>query len=312
MSPRTLPRTAEELRTVLGRFPGLSEKVLDVKPVLGGLTNSNWRVDVDGEAESYFVKVPGPGTEAFVDRATATAASRQAAEMGVGPDIVYCDAETGIEVSEFLEGYQPCTAWDVGRPDVCAQLMHLFRMWNSGPVLPQTKTVFDMVDEHREQVLRDGTVMPGWVLEVLAAYDDAKARFLASGLDIVPCHNDPGAGNYMRSITDPGKPMRLIDYDYASNNERAYEIAVFVGFNFFDEVQTRHAIESYFGHFDSRMWARVQVIRAVADVKWGLWGLVNARAWAGDFDYYKYGLWDLRRAQYEILAPDWPTQLSRL
>ena len=74
--------------------------------------------------------------------------------------------------------------------------------------------------------------------------------------------------------------MKLIDYDYASNNERAYEIGVFVGFNFFDEAQTRHAIESYFGRCDPRIWARVQVIRVVADVKWGLWGLVNARAWA--------------------------------
>ena len=140
--------------------------------------------------------------------------------MGVGPAVFYCDPETGIEVSEFLDGYQPCTAWDVGRPEVCAELMGLFRTWHSGPALPQTKTVFDMVEEHREQVLRDGTVMPAWVHEVLAAYDEAKARFLAAGLDIVPCHNDPGAGNYMRSITDPSRPMKLIDYDYASNNER--------------------------------------------------------------------------------------------
>ena len=204
--------------------------------MVGGLTNSNYRVDVDGDPQAYFVKVPGPGTEGFIDRATASAASLQAAEMGVGPTLFHYDPETGIEVSEFLEGYQPCTAWDVGRPEVCAQLMGLFRMWHSGPTLPQTKTVFDMVEEHREQVLRDGTVMPAWVLEVLAAYDEAKARFLAAGMDIVPCHNDPGAGNYMRSITDPSKPMRLIDYDYASNNERAYEIGVFVGFNFFDEA----------------------------------------------------------------------------
>ena len=220
--------------------------------MVGGLTNSNYRVDVDGDAQSYFVKVPGPGTEGFIDRATASAASVQAAEMGVGPTVFYSDPETGIEVSEFLDGYQPCTAWDVGRPEVCAELMGLFRTWHSGPTLPQTKTVFDMVEEHREQVLRDGTVMPPWVLEVLAAYDEAKARFLAAGLDIVPCHNDPGAGNYMRSITDPSKPMKLIDYDYASNNERAYEIGVFVGFNFFDEEQTRHAIESYFGRCEPR------------------------------------------------------------
>ena len=203
MSQSAVPRTSDELHAVLARFPGWGDKSFEVTPVVGGLTNSNYRVDVDGEPQSYFVKVPGPGTEGFIDRATASAASVQAAEMGVGPTVFYFDPETGIEVSEFLDGYQPCTAWDVGQPDVCAELMGLFRTWHSGPALPQTKTVFDMVEEHREQVLRDGTVMPAWVPEVLAAYDEAKARFLAAGMDIVPCHNDPGAGNYMRSITEP-------------------------------------------------------------------------------------------------------------
>jgi thiamine kinase-like enzyme len=312
MSQSTLPTTGDELHAVIARFPGWADRSYEVSPVLGGLTNSNWRVDVENDPQAYFVKVPGPGTEAFIDRATATAASLQAAKMGVGPAVYYHDPETGIEVGEFLDGYQPCTAWEVSLPEVCAELMRLFRMWHSGPELPQTKTVFDMVEEHREQVFRDGTVMPPWVHEVLAAYDEAKARFLAAGLDIVPCHNDPGAGNYMRSITDSGRPMKLIDYDYASNNERSYEIGVFVGFNFFDADQTRHAIESYCGRCDPQMWARVQVIRTVADVKWGLWGLVNARAWSGDFDYYKYGLWDLQRAHFEILAPGWEDQLRRL
>lgn len=312
MSRAALPTTSDELHAALAHFGVWGDRPFVVSRVLGGLTNSNWRVDVEGDRRAYFVKVPGPGTEGFIDRATASAASLQAAKMGVGPAVFYCDPDTGIEVGEFLEGYQPCTAWEVSLPEVCAELMGLFRTWHSGPVLPQTKTVFDMADEHREQVLRDGTVMPGWVQEVLAAYDEAKARFLAAGLDIVPCHNDPGAGNYMRFIADASRPMRLIDYDYASNNERSYEIGVFVGFNFFDADQTRHAIESYFGHCDPQMWARVQVIRTVADVKWGLWGLVNSRAWSGDFDYYKYGLWDLRRAHFEILAPDWSDQLRRL
>jgi thiamine kinase-like enzyme len=312
MSENKLPQTGDELHALLVRLALWQGKPFRLAKVLGGLTNSNWRVDVEGDRQAYFVKVPGPGTEKFIDRATANAASRQAAAMNVGPALVFCDPATGVEVSEFLEGYQPCTAWEVGQPEICARVMDLFRTWNSGPALPQTKTAFDMAEEHRAQVLRDGTVLPRWAEEVLVVYDEARQRFLAAGLDIVPCHNDPGAGNYMRAIADLRKPMRLIDYDYASNNERSYEIGVFVGFNFFDEQQTRHAIESYFGRCDPQMWARVQVSRVVADVKWGLWGLVNARAWNGDFDYYKYGLWDLRRAQFEMLAPEWPRLLGQL
>ena len=312
MSRNERAETGDSLRTVLARAPGWSDKSLMLSPVMGGLTNVNWRIDVDGDPRSYFVKVPGPGTEQFIKRDTVNAASRQAAELGVGPEVFFYDPDTGIEVSEFLVDYRSSTMEDLSQPDAIAQVMDLYRTWHAGPALPQTKTMLDMVEEHREQVRRDGTVMPPWVEEVLSAYDEAAASFLAAGLDIVPCHNDPNPSNFMRSTAEPLQPMQLIDYDYASNNDRSYEIGVFVGGYFFDEDQTRQAIEHYFGRSDPQLWARVQVSRVIADVKWGLWALVNARVWGGDFDYYKYGLWDLRRAHFDIQATGWRDQLRLL
>ena len=310
MSQSVPSETGEKLHAVLAQVPDWGGKSLALSPVPGGLTNVNWRVEVEGDRQSYFVKVPGPGTEQFINHATVNAATRQAAEMGVGPAVLFYDPETGIEVSEFLGGdYRACTTEDLSHTELSAQVMGLYRTWHAGPALPQTKTVFDMVEEHREQVRHDGTVMPAWVEEVLTIYDEAAARFLAAGLDIVPCHNDPMPGNFMRSTV---QPMKLIDYDYASNNERSYEIGVFVCEFFYDDDQTRQMIESYFGHCDPHLWARVQVMRVIGDVKWGLWGLVNTRAWAGDFDYYKYGLWKLKRAHFFMHATGWQDQLRRL
>ena len=125
-----------------------------------------------------------------------------------------------------------------------------------GPALPQTKTVFEMVAEHREQVRRDGTAIPAWVEEVLATYDEAAARFLASGLDIVPCHNDPNLHNFMLSTVKPPKPMKLVDYDYASNNERAYEIGVFIGLQFLRPRADAAGDRILLRALRSQLWAR--------------------------------------------------------
>jgi len=312
MSPSVPSETGEDLRAVLAQIPGWGDKALVLTPLLAGLTNSNWRVDIEGDPQAYFVKVPGPGTEQFIDRNTVNAASRQAAGMGVGPAVVFFDPETRIEVAEFLGDYRPCTSEDLWDPEVTPRVMDLYRRWNAGPPLPQTKTVFEMLEEHREQVRRDGTRIPAWVEEVLTTYDEAAARFLASGLDIVPCHNDPNPHNFMLPTVDPAGAMKLVDYDYASNNERAYEIGVFFAAVTFDADQQRQAIESYCGSCDPQLWARVQVMRVVQDVKWGLWALANARAWDGDFDYYKYGIWDLWRAHFEMHATEWQDQLERL
>jgi len=312
MSQGVPSETGDKLRAVLAQIPEWGDKSFVLTPVRGGLTNVNWRVEVEGDRQSYFVKVPGPGTEKFIDRATVNAATRQAADMGVGPAVLFYDPDTGIEVSEFLSDYRPCSTEDLSPPEAVAQVMGLYRTWHTGPALPQTKTIFDMVEEHREQFRRDGTVIPAWVEEVLTTYDEAAARFIASGLDMVPCHNDPNPSNFMRSTVKPMKPMKLIDYDYASNNERSYEIGVFVGGYFLDDDRTRQAIESYCGHCDPQLWARALVMRVIADVKWGLWALVRAGEYGGDFDYYKYGLWDLKRAHFHIHATDWQDQVERL
>lgn len=312
MSENLLAERADKLRDFLADIPGWDGKSLVLSPMLAGLTNVNWRVEVEGDLQAYFVKVPGPGTEQFIDRGTVHAASQQAADSGVGPAVVFYDPATGIEVGEFLSDYRPCTSEDLWQTEVSTQVMHLYRKMHAGPALPQTKTILEMAEEHREQIRRDRTVVPGWVEEVLAAYDEAAARFLASGLDIVPCHNDPNMHNFMLSTAKPAQPMKLVDYDYASNNERAYELGAFLGAINYDPDQTKQAIETYFGHCDPQLWARVQVMRVVTDVKWGLWALVNARAWEGDFDYYKYGLWDLQRAHFEMHATDWQDQLRRL
>jgi thiamine kinase-like enzyme len=312
MSQSVPPDSGDKLRTVLAQVPEWRDKSLALRRVPEGLTNVNWRVDVEGDRQAYFVKVPGPGTEQFIDRATVNAAARQAADLGVGPAVVFYDPETGIEISEFLSDYRPCSTEDLSPAEGVAQVMGLYRTWHSGPALPQTKTVFDMITEHREQLRRDGSAMPAWAEHVLTIYDEAAARFLASGLDIVPCHNDPHPSNFMLSIEQPMKPMKLIDYDYASNNERSYEIGVFVGGYFLDDGQARQAIEAYYGHCNPQLWARALVMRVIADVKWGLWALVRARESGGDFDYYKYGLWDLRRAHFHIHAAGWPSQIRGL
>lgn len=79
----------------------------------------------------------------------------------------------------------------------------------------------------RHRCLRDAEV-------ILTKYRQVKSAMLASGLDLVAFHNDPPPGNIL--IGD-GLPMKLVDYEFASNNDRAYELAVLVTEMFYGEQQ---------------------------------------------------------------------------
>ncbi len=53
-----------------------------------GISNANWRVEVEGFAPAFFVKIPGQGTEMFINRLTAHEASIKAAATGYGAPVV--------------------------------------------------------------------------------------------------------------------------------------------------------------------------------------------------------------------------------
>jgi thiamine kinase-like enzyme len=137
-------------------------------------------------------------------------------------------------------------------------------------------------------------------------YRQAKAAFAASGLDLVPCFNDPMPGNFLiADETGEAAPMRLIDYEYASNNERSYELGVLFAEMFYDEECMLNLIEQYYGSVKPHQVARVALCRALADVKWATWAIVNRKLRDWDFDYQKYGIWKYMRAREIMYDPRW-------
>ena len=121
-------------------------------PVSGGISNENWRVRAADGAGDWFVKVPGNGTEMFIDRVAAFDASRKAAEAGLGPRVYDDLAERGIEINDFLPEHRPSTHSDFADPVKRQAAIAAYRRMHALPRLHLTKTIFDMIDEHRAQV----------------------------------------------------------------------------------------------------------------------------------------------------------------
>lgn len=303
------PALQEELTRVVYLKPEWRNQPLTIDPVPGGLTNENFRITVEGYKGTLFVKVPGVGTEKFIDRATAHAAATAAAKIGISPQVHLFDEKSGIEIAEFLTEYRAATTLDFQSMDVGGQVMDLYRKWHGTEKLPQTKTMIDMVEEHLEQVQGSEIELPYWAPEVLDNYRRAAAAFTASGLDLVSGHNDPMPGNFLMA---EGKSMKLIDFDYAANNDASYDLGAILTEMFIGEEYARELVEEYADGPDSRLFARAQVSRMIADTKWGLWGLINSATKDDDFDYYKYGIWKLYRTFYIARNPSFEKWLTEI
>ncbi len=301
----------QQLDDAIRAVPGWSPESVEVKPLVGGLMNSNWLAIHQGK--THFMKVYGIGSEAFVNRDQSIAASRQAHELGISPEVLHYDPKSGLEVVEFLTEHRASTNADFARKDFLEAAMDLYSKFHGGSPLATTKDIFEMTDEHFEQGDELGATRPTDFPWLKKQYQKAKDAFFASGLDLVPCHSDPMPGNFMVKLeNDKITDMQLIDFEFASNNERAYEIAVFLAEVFVDEKTSLELIERYYGEVRPEIVARIWVARAVADMKWGSWAVQQRQLSDWDFDYQKYGIWKYARARMLFDDPRWDDWLRTI
>lgn len=277
------------------------------QPVLGGISNTNWRVRRLDDGNQYFVKIPGKGTEMFIDRAAAFDASRKAGSAGVGPRVYDDLYDDGIEINDFIPDRRACTHSDLGTPTVRRAVIDAYRTLHELEPLRLTKTVFDMIEEHDRQISELGGWRPPDYVWMMKQYRLAREALEASGLDLVPCFNDPMAGNFM---VDEADTIMLIDYEYASNNDRCYDLGIWFGEMFFTPAVELELIEAYFGAVRPEIVARVAVHKALADVKWSLWSFVQQQVSTLDFDFFKYGAWKLMRMRQLMRDPRWVEHLA--
>src|SRR5687768_4799812 len=68
---------------------------------LGGLTNLVFRVDHSGE--QYVLRLPGKGTEEYINRSHEEQAAREAAKAGVSPDVLHFDRQSGVMLTRLID-----------------------------------------------------------------------------------------------------------------------------------------------------------------------------------------------------------------
>lgn len=285
------------------------DREIHYRPVSGGISNTNWRVEVEGAPCDYFVKVPGEGTERFIDRDTAHEASLKAAQTGYGVPVVAYLRELGVEVFQFIDGWRASSNLDFQQPEIRHRALQGLKSFNDQPLLKQKKTIFDMLNEHIEQV--NALQVPfsadaDWLHKQARR---AQQALESSGLDLVPCMNDTLAGNFM--LNERGD-IRLVDFEYASNNDRCYELALWFGEMFFTPQIEQELLEDYFGKTDNKLFARMQVHKYLADMKWSTWAIIQHHVADIDFDFSKYGAWKNLRARSVLNHPDWENWLRAL
>lgn len=281
----------EEVVTKIDDWNG---KNVSIHPLSGGLTNTNFKVEVDGRP--YFVRVPGESTDLLaIDRNNEYHNTKAASEAGVAPKVLYHLPAYNVMVIEFLNGktMSKDSLNEAGMPTRMAQAI---KKLNAGPRFFSDFNMFRLTEYYLAICKERGIRIPDGYLDRVSTVKQIEKALLVHPLSTVPCNNDLLAENYI----DDGKQLWLIDYEYSGNNDPCFELGNTCQEMQFNDAQISEVCSAYFGRASADKISRMKLNMIMSDVGWGLWAAIQANISTIDFDFWGWAIERWGRAEEKM------------
>jgi thiamine kinase-like enzyme len=268
------------IEEVVSRVPGWAGREIRIAPIAAGLTNQNFRVEVD--AQPFFVRLPGGSTELLaVDRANELHNTRAAAEAGVGPRVIHHDPMSGALVLEWIDG-RTMSNVAFAEPGTPARIAEALRRLHAGPRFRDAFDMFRLTEFYLRVVDERSVRIPDGYRDELPKVALIEAALAAHPLAAVPCHNDLLAENYL----DDGHRLWIVDYEYSGNNDPTFELGNTAQELGFGAGRQEELCAAYFGEATPALVARMRLQMIMSDVGWTLWAAIQAAISSIDYDFW--------------------------
>jgi thiamine kinase-like enzyme len=178
----------DEARKVMAGIPALAGLHGPLER-MGGLTNAVFRA---GDA---VLRLPGKGTEEYIDRANEAAAAHAAAAAGVSPEVLHVDPAIRHHGHALHRRHGVTMTPEAfrTRPGAPARAGRAFRQLHaSGAVFPPRFELFAMIDDYLRVLSTKDVALPDGYHDVVAEAEGVRAalargRFPRSPATAIPC-----------------------------------------------------------------------------------------------------------------------------
>lgn len=237
---------------------------------LGGLTNRNYKVVVNGQ--EYVFRLPGQGTEELINREEEHICTSLANEINVDSELIYFENMTGIKISKFIYEAETMDKESVKKRNNMQAIAEIFKQLHfCNIIVPVEFNVFEKIEKYENLLKKCGENFL-WedYMEVKKKVINLKEKTSKMNVKSTICHNDPLCENFVKGK----EKMYLVDWEYAGMNDPMWDLAdLFIEAEFTQEEEFLfHKL--YFGQeADSKMKSRILINKIFLDFLWSLWGI---------------------------------------
>lgn len=287
------------LEEAIARVPFWAGKSdLTTTPLDGGITNLNYKVDVDGE--SFVIRITGAKTELLgINRENEFFANKLAGEMGIGPEVVYFIRPEGYLVTRFLDS-RPLPVQEITLKPNIKKVASVLRKIHAMAPIPGEFDIFKVIEDYSNTVREYKVDFPpdhDWIVMRSKEAERALARHPYIPC---PCHNDLLNANFLFDGN-----IRILDWEYAGMGDLFFDLANFSVHHQLSDDQDRWLLECYFGEVTSPSWGRLKILKTMSDFREALWALIQVAVSSLDFDYREYANKHFERMKSTMKADEW-------
>ena len=288
-------------------FRQIESQTVEIAP-LGSLTNLSYKLTTS--MGTYVLRLPGEDTFDYIDRRAEEHNGRVAASLGINAEVLHFDAEDGTMLSRFISGGVPMDGESFARDPMlpARAALVLRRVHRLGPIFESRFDVFSMIRSYLDILYKLRMPPPEDYYEVRREAEAVRLVLQASPVGLAPCHNDPWPGNF---VVASGGNLHLIDWEFSGMNDPIWDLGDLSVEAGFDPEQERTMVEAYCGGCAPPvLYARLELYKAMSDLLWSLWGLIQYVNGNPSEDFLPYAQGRLERCKVRIGSEDFGRRLA--
>jgi thiamine kinase-like enzyme len=293
----TMALTLEESIARVPQWAGAAD--LKATPLGGGITNSNFRIDVGGEA--FVLRIAGADTDLLgINREHEYAANAAAGKLGIAPEVYYFIRPEGYLITRFISA-RPILPEEMRQPENIRRVMETVRKIHGMAAIPGVFNSFQIVREYSALAKRYQVTIPRNFDWLIRHMQEAEQALLMHPEPACPCHNDLLNANFLTN-----GQLYVLDWEYAGMGDAFFDLANFSDHHELTDEQDRWLLECYFNQGVSpRQWAHLKIMKIMSDLREAMWGLVQIGISKLDFNFREYADSFFRRVAENIKNPEW-------
>ncbi len=239
---------------------------------LGGLTNEVYHLA--GEDQGYCLRIPGAGTEEYIDRNVEKHNASVAEYAGVSPTVHYF-SDDGIMLTEFIpDSVTMSPARFQSDLEAAFQAGESFRQLHlCDKPFEFHFEVFSMIEEYLHLLSKGKAIeLPEGYHDVVEQSKSVKEALDRNPVDLAPCHCDPLCENFLKQ----DEKMWIVDWEYSGMNDPYWDLGDLSVEASMPEEAEMALLQGYLGRDPSaRDVGRMIMYKALCDLLWTLWGLIQ-------------------------------------